>query len=162
MYRSEDRLTLAARERNATGPDPAARYSTCSRRYENPMMNDLQRTHGRFRRCPIISSTLPIGLVCALAGAAAPLMAGGDSSSGFDQITLAPGDTGRCDYSPCAVYLKMPEGEGTYEAMSSGDGSVGEYPAGKTVKLGSFSSSQGFTIKGMDVPKAYAYIGGNL
>jgi hypothetical protein len=85
-----------------------------------------------------------------------------DNISGFDQITLAPGDTGRCDSSPCTVYLKMPEGEGTYEVMSSGDGSVGEYPAGKTVKLGSFWSSQAFTIKGMDVPKAYAYIGGNL
>lgn len=126
------------------------------------MMNDLQQTHGCFRRRPMIATTLPIGLVCALAGAAAPVMASDDSISGFDQITLAPGDTGRCDSSPCAVYLKMPEGEGTYEVMSSGDGRIGEYPAGQTVKLGSFWSSQAFTIKGMDVPKAYAYIGGNL
>jgi hypothetical protein len=42
--------------------------------------------------------------------------------------------------------------------MSSSDGRVGEYPAGETVKLGSFWSSQAFSIKGMDVPKAYAYI----
>lgn len=105
-----------------------------------------------------ISSAFTMGLLFALA-TAAPLAQSGDNSiSGFDQITLAPGDTGRCDSSPCTVYLKMPEGEGTYEVMSSSDGRVGEYPAGETVKLGSFWSTQAFEIKGMDVPKAYAYI----
>jgi hypothetical protein len=99
-----------------------------------------------------------IAVLCALAGAASLAGAGDNSISGFDQITLAPGDTGRCNSSPCTVYLKMPAGEGSYEVMSSSDGRVGEYPAGETVKLGSFWSTQAFQIKGMDVPKAYAYI----
>jgi hypothetical protein len=97
------------------------------------------------------------GLLCLLAGCASS--GGGDNSiSGFDSITLAPGDTGTCDSSPCTVFLKMPAGSGSYEVMSSSDGSVGRYPAGQTAKLGSFWSSQAFTIKGMDAPKAYAYI----
>jgi hypothetical protein len=97
-------------------------------------------------------------VLCALAGIASMVQAGDNSISGFDEITLAPGDTGRCNSSPCTVYLKMPAGEGSFEVMSSGDGRVGAYPAGETVKLGSFWSDQAFTIKGMDVPKAYAYI----
>jgi hypothetical protein len=101
---------------------------------------------------------LSAGLFCSLTAAAWGLAFADNSISGFDQITLAPGDTGRCDSSPCTVYLKMPEGEGSYEVMSSSDGRVGEYPAGETVKLGSFWSTQAFRIKGMDVPKAYAYI----
>jgi hypothetical protein len=118
-----------------------------------------QREHqirsGQRRPTPRAST---VGLLCALACIAPIAQSGDDSISGFDQITLAPGDTGRCDSSPCTVYLKMPQGEGSYEVMSSSDGRVGEYPAGETVKLGSFWSSQAFEIKGMDVPKAYAYI----
>jgi hypothetical protein len=97
-------------------------------------------------------------LLGALAVTGAGARAGDNSISGFDRITLAPGDTGTCESSPCTVYLKMPEGEGSYEVMSSGDGRIGEYPAGETVKLGSFWATQAFRIKGMDVPKAYAYI----
>jgi hypothetical protein len=103
-------------------------------------------------------SAAPAILPGVLALAASLAAIADNSISGFDQITLAPGDTGRCDSSPCEVYLKMPEGSGSYEVMSSSDGRVGEYPAGETVKLGSFWSSQAFSIKGMDVPKAYAYI----
>jgi len=109
-----------------------------------------------------IWSATTAALLVVLVGAASVAGAGDHSISGFDQITLAPGDTGRCNSSPCTVYLKMPEGSGTYEVMSSGDGSVGEFAAGETARLGSFWSSQAFSIKGMDVPKAYAYIGGNL
>jgi hypothetical protein len=106
----------------------------------------------------MLPGVLTGALLCLLIGSAATLQAGDKDISGFDEITLAPGDTGTCNSSPCTVYLKMPPGEGTYEVMSSGDGRVGEYPAGETVKLGSFWSDQAFTIKGMDVPKAYAYI----
>jgi hypothetical protein len=88
---------------------------------------------------------------------ASSAIGGDDSISGFDQITLAPGDTGRCNSSPCKVYLKMPAGTGTYE-VTGNESRVGEYPAGETVNLGSFWSDQAFAIKGMDVPKAYAYI----
>ena len=99
------------------------------------------------------------GLLCLLAGCSTTGGGGGDNDiSGFDQITLAPGDTGTCNSSPCTVFLKMPQGSGTYEVMSSTNGRVGDYPAGQTVKLGSFWNSQAFSIEGMDVPKAYAYI----
>jgi hypothetical protein len=124
-------------------------------RRQNPDPNKSDR--GR-----MVTGAISAGLLCLLAGAAPLAQAGDDSISGFDQITLAPGDTGTCDSSPCTVYLKMPEGEGNYEVESSSDGFVGSYPAGETVKLGSFWSSQAFTIKGMDVPKAYAYIGDDL
>jgi hypothetical protein len=110
----------------------------------------------RGSRCP---RSAPLAAVVALlSGWATTGGAGDDSIQGFDQITLAPGDTGRCTSSPCTVYLKMPPGTGTYEVTSSGDGRVGEYPAGETVKLGNFWSDQAFTIEGIDVPKAYAYI----
>ena len=120
-------------------------------------MNKQHRHCFQSRRSPIVPGAVPASLLCALIGAT-PLVQGDNSISGFDEITLAPGDTGTCNSSPCAVYLKMPEGEGTYEVMSSSDGRIGEYPAGETVRLGSFWSTQAFQIKGMDVPKAYAYI----
>jgi hypothetical protein len=109
-------------------------------------------------RSPIVPGAVSVSLLCVLIGFAPIVQAGDKSISGFDEITLAPGDTGTCDSSPCTVYLKMPPGTGTYEVMSSSDGRIGEYPAGETVKLGSFWSTQAFEIKGMDVPKAYAYI----
>jgi len=112
----------------------------------------------RFHRFPMMLGAISAAVLCGLAGVASMVQAGDNSISGFDEITLAPGDTGRCNSSPCTVNLKMPPGEGTYEVMSSSDGRIGEYPAGETVKLGSFWSDQAFTIKGMDVPKAYAYI----
>jgi hypothetical protein len=97
-------------------------------------------------------------LLVLLACFACAALAGDKHVSGFDELRLAPGDTGTCESSPCTVYLKMPEGSGNYEVMSSSDGRIGEYPAGETVKLGNFWSTQAFEIKGMDVPKAYAYI----
>jgi hypothetical protein len=109
-------------------------------------------------RGPGIRAALAASLLCALSGIAANAAGGDNSISGFDQITLAPGDTGTCDSSPCTVFLKMPAGSGTYEVTSSEDGRIGDYPAGETVRLGSFWSTQAFEIKGMDVPKAYAYI----
>jgi hypothetical protein len=83
---------------------------------------------------------------------------GSNAITGFDQITLAPGDSGTCESSPCTVFLRMPEGTGTFEVTSNSSGRIGEYPAGQTVKLGGFWSSQAFNIVGADVPKAYAYI----
>ena len=82
---------------------------------------------------------------------------GKNDITGFDELTLAPGDTGQCESSPCRVLLKMPAGTGTYE-VTGNEATVGTYPAGKTADLGSFDQSQAFAIKGMHVPKAYAYI----
>jgi hypothetical protein len=120
-----------------------------------------QRNHQR-RSLPRSASAriLSTALLCVLTGAVLPIASGDNSISGFDELTLAPGDTGHCDSSPCTVYLKMPEGSGTYEVTSNSDGRIGEYPAGETVKLGSFWNSQAFTVEGADVRKAYLYIGG--
>jgi len=99
------------------------------------------------------------GLFFLLAGCVSTGGTGGDNAiSGFDQITLSPGDSGNCESSPCTVFLQMPPGTGTFEVTSNESGRIGEYPAGQTVKLGSFWSSQAFAIEDADVPKAYAYI----
>jgi hypothetical protein len=51
----------------------------------------------------------------------------------------------------------MPAGTGTYEATGN-EATVDTCPAGEIANLGSFFQSQASAIKGMDVPKAYAYI----
>ncbi|MGE5152935.1 MAG: hypothetical protein ACM3ST_02865 [Bdellovibrio bacteriovorus] len=100
-------------------------------------------------------------LVCAAVLLSATLVIGcastGKDVTGFDSLTLAPGDTGNCDSSPCQVYLQMPAGTGSYE-VTANEVSVGTFPAGQKAFLGSFWQSQAFQIRGMDVPKAYAYI----
>ena len=97
-------------------------------------------------------------LVVLAGGLLAACTSTGDNSiTGFDQLTLAPGDTGNCDSSPCQVYLKMPAGSGNYE-VTANEVRVGTFPAGQTAFLGSFWQSQAFAINGMNVPKAYAYI----
>lgn len=104
-------------------------------------------------------STRP-GALGALLAAVSLLSAcatGNNNITGFDRLTLAPGDTGQCESSPCQVFLKMPAGSGSYE-VTGNEVRVGTFPAGQTVSLGSFFNSQGFQIRGLDVPKAYAYI----
>ena len=99
-------------------------------------------------------STFALVMLALLSGCAST---GDNSISGFDQITLAPGDTGNCDSSPCQVFLKIPPGTGSYE-VTANEVSVGTFAAGQTASLGSFWQSQAIAIKGMNVPKAYAYI----
>jgi len=79
--------------------------------------------------------------------------------SDWGQITLTPGDTGTCSSNPCQVFFKMPPGEGTYKVMGTGF-TIGEYPAGKTVNLGSFFESSAIKVQGADVPKTYIYVPG--
>jgi hypothetical protein len=81
----------------------------------------------------------------------------GKEVQGFDRVTLAPGATGNCMSSPCRVFLQMPAGSGSYE-VTANEVRVGAFPAGQTADLGSYWNSQAFQIKGLDVPKAYAYI----
>lgn len=80
-----------------------------------------------------------------------------DSPTGAIAITVKPGDTGTCDTSPCQVSLVMPPGTGRLE-VTANEVRVGDFPAGQTVQLGEFFSSQAFKIKGADVPPAYVYI----
>ena len=100
---------------------------------------------------------LLVGSFALLSGCAST----GKDVSGFDQVNLAPGDTGQCDSSPCRVYLQIPAGTGSY-VVTGNQITLGTYPAGQNADLGSFYSSQAIEIRGMDVPKAYAYIPPNL
>lgn len=97
------------------------------------------------------------GLLVAALGLLAACTSTGKHVSGFDQLDLAPGDTGNCTSSPCRVFLQIPAGTGSYE-VTANEVKVGVFPGGRNANLGSYWQSQAIEIKGMDVPKAYAYI----
>ena len=80
--------------------------------------------------------------------------------SDWGEITLAPGDTGACSSNPCRVFFQMPPGEGTY-LVTANEVKVGDFPAGKTVTLGSFFESNAIKLPGTDVPHTYIYIPGS-
>jgi hypothetical protein len=108
----------------------------------------------------LLSVPVRLTLCGALAAVVALLSAcasTGKTVSGFDQLNLAPGVTGQCDSSPCRVFLQLPPGKGSY-VVTGNQITLGTYPAGQNAALGSFWTSQAFEIKGMDAPKAYAYI----
>lgn len=77
--------------------------------------------------------------------------------TGAIAVTVKPGDTGTCDTSPCQVSLVMPAGTGSLE-VTANQVRVGSFPAGQTVNLGEYFSSQAFRIPGANVPPAYVYI----
>jgi hypothetical protein len=79
--------------------------------------------------------------------------------SDWGQITLAPGDTGTCHSNPCQVFFEMPPGDGTYVVTGTGF-TIGEYPAGKRVNIGSFFESSAIKVKKAGVPNAYIYVPG--
>lgn len=113
--------------------------------------------HFRLPRCPICGC-LKIGVFVVTFGLLSACAT--DSSNdvtGFDRLTLDPGDTGNCNSRPCRVFLRIPPGSGSYE-VTGNETKIGVYLAGQTADLGSFWESQAFQIRGMDVPKAYAYI----
>ena len=82
---------------------------------------------------------------------------GGKDVSSFNQLNLAPGDTGNCLSSPCEVFLQMPAGSGEYE-VTSNQVKLGVFPAGQNVDLGGFTESSVIEIQGLDVPKTYVYV----
>lgn len=97
-----------------------------------------------------------------LLGLSAGLLLAGCASTGkqvqgWDEVSLAPGDTGTCISRPCQVYFQMPAGQGTYE-VTGNETRLGRYPAGQQVFLGSFWGSLGIQVKGLDVPQTYVYI----
>jgi hypothetical protein len=81
----------------------------------------------------------------------------GNNVSGFDELHLAPGDTGTCDSSPCRVFLTIPAGNGSYK-VTGNQLDIGTFPAGQEAALGSFWETQVFQIQGMDVPDTHAFI----
>jgi hypothetical protein len=52
----------------------------------------------------------------------------------------------------------MPEGSGRYR-VTGNQVLIGEFPAGERIHLGSFWDSQYFDVVGMDVPRAYVFMG---
>jgi len=93
----------------------------------------------------------------------APLLAActttGRHLSDWGEITLAPGDTGTCLSNPCRVFFQMPPGEGNFE-VTANQVKVGDYPAGKTVSLGSFYENNAIKLPGTKIPPAYIYVPG--
>ncbi len=81
----------------------------------------------------------------------------GRQVSGWGEITVAPGDTGTCLSAPCRVLFEMPPGDGSYRVTISHI-DAGEYPAGKTVSVGSFFESRAIRVSGTNLPPAYVYV----
>ncbi|MCG6859820.1 MAG: hypothetical protein LJE70_00805 [Chromatiaceae bacterium] len=96
----------------------------------------------------LIPSLLPLVVACTSTGR---------HVSDWGEITLAPGDTGTCLSNPCRVFFEMPPGEGTY-LVTANEIKVGDFPAGKTVMLGSFFESNAIKLPGTDVPHTYIYV----
>ena len=99
----------------------------------------------------------------ALLLSAAPLLAActttGRHVSDWGGITLRPGDTGTCLSNPCRVFFEMPPGDGTY-LVTANEVKVGDFPAGKKVRLGSFFESNAIKLPGTNVPHTYIYVPG--
>lgn len=77
--------------------------------------------------------------------------------SGFEQVTVSPGDTAQCGSNPCQVMLNIPTGSGSV-VVTGNEATWGTYPTGETADLGQVFNSTAFAIKGMDVPKAWVYV----
>ena len=96
------------------------------------------------RNVPSLSAAAPVLTPLLVAGVLVFLSAcassGKNDLTGFDQLTLAPGDTGNCNSSPCRIFLTIPAGTGTYE-VTANETKVGDYPAGQTADLGSYPVS---------------------
>jgi hypothetical protein len=109
-----------------------------------------------------MKQTRILGIWVALIAAAVFLLGCSSSAtfvSDWGEITLAPGDTGTCRSNPCRVFFQMPAGTGTYSVTGTGF-TIGEYPAGQTVNLGSFFESSAIKVEGAAVPNAYIYVPG--
>jgi hypothetical protein len=100
------------------------------------------------RTLTLMICTIPLLAACASSGR---------HVTAWGEITLAPGDTGTCQSNPCRVFFEMPPGAGTYTVWGS-NVKIGDYPAGKTVSLGSFFDSDAIKVPGTDVPAAYVYV----
>jgi hypothetical protein len=99
---------------------------------------------------------LPFALL-AVAAVALSCASTGRHVSGWGEIDLAPGDTGNCWSNPCRVYLQMPSGQGSM-VVTANEVSLGTFPPGERVAIGSFFESNAIKIPGAGVPPAYVYI----
>jgi len=103
------------------------------------------------------SATRLLALACGplMFGLVACAGASGDNVESLGgTMVLEPGGTGLCRAAPCTVQFRMPPGSGSYEVLSD-TMSLGTYPAGETVTLGSFYNGHTFHVKGAGVAPAY-------
>ncbi|MEN8176166.1 MAG: hypothetical protein ABFS23_10410 [Pseudomonadota bacterium] len=78
----------------------------------------------------------------------------------FDTVTLRPGCSTICFSEPCKVNFVMPAGKGDL-VLRDGNISLGAYPAGQTVFVGSlWLGSHVITVEGTDAEPAYLSVGG--
>jgi len=110
------------------------------------------------------SATRLLALACGplMLGLVACADASGDASGDNVEslggtMVLEPGGTGLCRAAPCTVQFRMPPGSGSYEVLSD-TMSLGTYPAGETVTLGSFYNGHTFNVKGAGVAPAYFHV----
>lgn len=80
-----------------------------------------------------------------------------NEETGFDKVTVKPGQTASCETRPCKIMFEVPAGSGTVE-VTGNQTRLGDYPAGQTSEVGSFWQSQEIEIKGSDLPAAYVNI----
>ena len=86
------------------------------------------------------------------AGATKSTACGGNN---FEEVTLQPGCSTICMAEPCAVYFRMPPGDGSFLVRGYGV-NIGTFPAGQTAFLGSFfTGSHIFVVEGANVPPAH-------
>lgn len=112
-------------------------------------------------RVRLLSLACVAGTALLLAACGSNPVARSCGGNNFDEIQLAPGCSAICAQEPCKVYFAMPAGEGDYEVRGRGV-SIGRYPAGETVFLGSFwQGSHRLTVEGTDAPPAYLHVGGS-
>ena len=81
----------------------------------------------------------------------------GGVGGNFENVTLRPGSSVSCVYSPCRVYFEMPAGTGVY-AVTMNKQNIGKYPAGEKVLLGSFYSGT-YVIRVLETNAPLAYLG---
>ena len=96
-----------------------------------------------------------VSLVAACVGSGQSVTGG--VGGNFENVTLRPGGSMSCVYSPCRVYFEMPAGTGVY-AVTMNNQKVGEYAAGKKVLLGSFYTGS-YVIRILETNAPLAYLG---
>lgn len=96
-----------------------------------------------------------VALLAACAGSGQSVVGG--VGGNFENVTLRPGGSVSCVYSPCRVFFEIPAGTGVY-AVTMNKQNVGEYPAGNTVLLGSFYTGS-YVIRVLDTNAPLAYLG---
>ena len=104
------------------------------------------------------TSLLYAGIVALVAGCTGSgQRVSGGVGGNFENVTLRPGESVSCVYSPCRVFFEMPAGSGVYTVTINQQG-VGKYPAGKNVLLGSFYSGS-YVIRVLGTNASLAYLG---